>query len=125
MKGLPDQFESRIDERGVNLSEGQKQRLSIARALIKQPDIFILDEPTSALDSITERAFFSSLPAYVHGKTLLVITHRLATVQASDLILMLDEKQLMAVGTHTDLLRDNQHYQGLFSEQPAVLTPKQ
>jgi ATP-binding cassette, subfamily C, bacteriocin exporter len=62
---FPDQYDARIDERAVNLSEGQKQRLSIARALIKQPDIFILDEPTSALYSITEGAIFSALLVFV------------------------------------------------------------
>jgi ABC-type multidrug transport system fused ATPase/permease subunit len=62
---FPDQYDARINERGVNLSEGQKQRASISRALIKQPDIFILDEPTSALDSITEGAIFSVLLVFV------------------------------------------------------------
>jgi ABC-type multidrug transport system fused ATPase/permease subunit len=63
--GLPDQYDSRIDERTVNLLEGQKQRLSIARSLIKLPDIFILDEPTSALDSIIEPTIFEALSPYV------------------------------------------------------------
>jgi ABC-type multidrug transport system fused ATPase/permease subunit len=63
--GLPDQYDSRIDKRTVNLLEGQKQRLSIARSLIKLPDIFILDEPTSALDSIIEPTIFEALSPYV------------------------------------------------------------
>ncbi len=89
ISSLPNRYDAKIDERGVNLSDGQKQRLSIARSLIKDPDILILDEPTAALDSIIERSIFQSLPEMIHGKTLIVIAHRLATIQDSDQILLL------------------------------------
>jgi ABC-type multidrug transport system fused ATPase/permease subunit len=115
--GLPDQYDARIDERGVNLSEGQKQRLSIARALIKQPDIFILDEPTSALDSIIEQAIFEALPPYVRDKTLFIVAHRLATIQASDRILLLNERQFVGMGTHAQLLGSSAYYQQLVTNQ--------
>jgi ABC-type bacteriocin/lantibiotic exporter with double-glycine peptidase domain len=115
--GLPKGFDSRINERGVNLSEGQKQRLSIARALIKNPDILILDEPTAALDSILERSIFDSLPKFIRGKTLFVVAHRLATIQNSDRILLLNEKQLVAMGTHAELLVENDFYRELVANQ--------
>lgn len=115
--GLPLGYESRIDERGANLSEGQKQRLSIARALIKNPDILILDEPTAALDSTVERSIFTSLPSLIHGKTLFVVAHRLATIQDSDRILLLNEKELVAVGSHSQLLEENAFYRQLVANQ--------
>jgi ABC-type multidrug transport system fused ATPase/permease subunit len=118
--GLPQGYDSKIDERGVNLSEGQKQRLSIARALIKDPDVLILDEPTAALDSIIERSIFASLPGATQGKTLIVIAHRLATIQHSDLILVLKEKKLVGMGTHAQLLDSNAFYRELVTNQQVI-----
>ena len=106
-----------VGERGVNLSEGQKQRLAIARALIKDPDIVVLDEPTSALDSLVERSIFDALPALVRDKTLFVVAHRLATVQNADRILLLNEKRLVAMGTHQQLLDGNEYYRSLVANQ--------
>lgn len=114
---LPDAYQSKIDERGVNLSEGQKQRLSIARALIRNPDILIFDEPTSALDSIVERSIFESLPEHIQSKTLIMIAHRLATVQNADRILLLNKGRLVGLGTHTRLLRENELYRELVASQ--------
>jgi ABC-type multidrug transport system fused ATPase/permease subunit len=114
---LPDGYDTHVGEHGVNLSEGQKQRLAIARALIKDPDILILDEPTSALDSIIERSIFDALPALVRGKTSFVVAHRLATVQDADRILLLNEKRLVAEGTHQELLATNEYYQALVANQ--------
>ncbi len=84
---LPEGYASQVGERGVNFSEGQKQRLAIARALVKAPDIVILDEPTSALDSRTEASIFAILPDMLRGKTLFVVAHRLSTIRQSDRIL--------------------------------------
>jgi ABC-type multidrug transport system fused ATPase/permease subunit len=114
---LPEGYDAPVGEKGVNLSEGQKQRLSIARALIKSPDILILDEPTSALDSITEKSIWDSLPATVRGKTLFVVAHRLSTAQNADRILLLNESRLVAVGTHQSLLADNEFYRTLVANQ--------
>ena len=114
---LPDAYSSRLGERGVNISEGQRQRLSIARALIKDPDIIILDEPTSALDSIVEKSIFDSLPNILRKKTMFVVAHRLATIQRSDKILLLNEKRLIAVGTHESLLKSNAFYRSLVANQ--------
>jgi ABC-type multidrug transport system fused ATPase/permease subunit len=115
--GLPEGYESPIGERGVNLSEGQKQRLSIARALVRDPDILILDEPTSALDSLTEQSVFRALPTLVRDKTLFVVAHRLCTIQDADRILLLNENRLEAIGTHESLLKGNEYYYSLVAYQ--------
>jgi ABC-type multidrug transport system fused ATPase/permease subunit len=118
--GLSKGYNSRVGERGVNFSEGQKQRLSIARALIKDPDILILDEPTSSLDSLVEKSIFDALPSFVKSKTLFIVAHRLATVQHSDRILLLNENKLVAVGTHQTLLAENEFYQSMVKNQQVL-----
>jgi ABC-type multidrug transport system fused ATPase/permease subunit len=115
--GLPGGYESEVGEKGVNLSEGQKQRLSIARALVKNPDIVVLDEPTAALDGITEKTLFETLPAETRGKTLFIVAHRLSTVIDSDRILVLNESRLVAEGTHGELLSTNDYYRELVASQ--------
>lgn len=119
--GLPEGYDSELAELGANLSEGQKQRLAIARMLVKEPDIVILDEPTANLDSVVERSIFEALPAAVRDKTLFVVAHRLATVQNSDRILLLNEKRLVAVGTHQELLAGNEYYRSLVTNQQIAL----
>jgi subfamily B ATP-binding cassette protein MsbA len=114
---LPSSYETQMGEKGVRLSEGEKQRLSIARALIKEPDVLVLDEPTSAVDSLTERPIFDSLPAFVRDKTLFVVAHQLSTIKGSDRILLLNESRLMAVGTHPSLLETNDYYRSLVASQ--------
>ena len=117
IEGLPAGYETLIGEKGINLSEGEKQRLVLARALIKNPDILVLDEPASALDSITERSIFQSLPDLVQGKTLIVVAHRLSTIRASDRIFLLNENRLVAIGTHQTLLKTNDYYRFLVACQ--------
>lgn len=114
---LPQGYEAKIDERGVNLSDGQKQRLSIARALLMNPDILILDEPTSALDSIVEHSIFKALPELVRGKTMIIVAHRLATIKDADRILLVNEKGLAGEGTHRSLLENSPFYRELVEKQ--------
>ncbi len=118
--GLPEGYNSPVGERGINFSEGQKQRLSLARALIKDPDILILDEPTASLDSLTERSIFDALPDVVRGKTLFVVAHRLSTIQDSEAILLLNENRLVAVGTHATLMAENAFYRTLVENQQII-----
>lgn len=116
---LPQGYESLVGERGVNFSEGQKQRLALARALIGNPDILVLDEPTSALDTRTEQSIFEALPAFVRDKTVFVITHRLVTVRHADRILLLNDGRLEATGTHAALFEASTFYRSLMATPPA------
>jgi ABC-type multidrug transport system fused ATPase/permease subunit len=117
---LPEGYDAPVGERGVNLSEGQKQRLSIARALVKDPDILILDEPTSALDSLTENAFVEALEGMTGGRTVFLIAHRLSTAKHADRILVLNEKRLAASGSHRELMQSSQYYRSLVENQQVL-----
>jgi ABC-type multidrug transport system fused ATPase/permease subunit len=123
IRGLPLGYETPIGENGVHLSEGQRQRLSIARALVKDPDILILDEPTSALDSPTEKSIFQALPALLRGKTLFVVAHRLPTVQDADRVLLLNENRMVALGTHGALWEEYPYYRSLVADRERAVEP--
>jgi ABC-type multidrug transport system fused ATPase/permease subunit len=117
IQSLPLRYDTEVGERGIKLSEGQKQRISIARALIKDPDILILDEPSAALDSQIEASIFDALPAVVKGKTLFVVAHRASTFRNADRILLLNDNQLIAGGSHEQLMESNDYYREMVVKQ--------
>jgi ATP-binding cassette subfamily B protein len=116
---LPDKYESMVGERGLKLSGGEKQRVAIARTLIKNPPILILDEATSALDSKTEDEILATLDGLARNRTTITIAHRLSTVVNSDIILVLDEGRVAESGTHDELLDLGGLYADMWYRQAA------
>ena len=112
-------YDTRVGERGVSLSGGQKQRVAIARALLMNPRILILDEFTSAVDAATERLIRAALEELMRGRTTFVIAHRLSTVRAADMILVLQNGRLVDTGTHEELLDSSEIYRQIHASQLA------
>ena len=114
---LPKKFDTEVGERGLKLSGGEKQRVAIARTLVKNPPILLLDEATSALDTRTEQDILATLHAVATGRTSLSIAHRLSTIADADQILVLNEGRLAEQGTHADLLRRDGLYAEMWARQ--------
>ena len=117
IESLPSGYETQVGERGLKLSGGEKQRVAIARTILKSPPILILDEATSALDSMTEREIQSALAQVSRNRTTLVIAHRLTTVVDADEIIVLDEGAIAERGTHAKLLRRRGLYAAMWNRQ--------
>ncbi|MBQ2223449.1 MAG: ABC transporter ATP-binding protein [Oscillospiraceae bacterium] len=113
----PDGYETVVGNRGLKLSGGEKQRLSIARVILKDPKILILDEATSALDSISENAIQDALEVLMQGRTSIVIAHRLSTILKADRILVVKDGVIAEQGSHEELLRRNGTYRELYETQ--------
>ena len=114
---LPDGYDTQVGERGLKLSGGEKQRVGIARTLLKNPPILLLDEATSALDTETEQEIQGALARAAEGRTVLMIAHRLSTVADADRIIVLEDGHIVEEGKHTDLLARKGRYWGLWQRQ--------
>jgi ABC-type multidrug transport system fused ATPase/permease subunit len=117
MTALPDGLDTVVGERGYRLSGGERQRLTIARLLLARPRVVILDEATAHLDSTSEAAVQAALGEALTGRTALVIAHRLSTVRAADLILVVEDGRIVERGTHDELLVTSGRYEELYRTQ--------
>jgi len=117
---LPGGYDTLLGERGTKLSSGQRQRLSIARAVLKNAPILILDEPTAALDAETELRVLDRLAAWGKGRLIFLITHRLSTIRRADQILVLREGRIVESGTHAELMAKGGVYAALASHETAA-----
>jgi ATP-binding cassette subfamily B protein len=117
LASFPRGYETIVGERGLTLSGGQKQRLTLARALITDPPILVLDDALSSVDTQTERAILRALRETTHGKTVIVISHRISAVRDADFIVVLDDGRIVETGTHPDLVERGGVYTEIFQQQ--------
>ena len=114
---FPDGLDTNLDQGGVNVSGGQKQRLCIARAMVRRPAVLILDDSTSAVDSATEGRIRESFRENLKGTTVIIIAQRISSVQYADKIVVLDEGAVAGAGTHDELMKTNQIYREIYDSQ--------
>lgn len=114
---LEEGYDTEVGEGGVLLSVGQKQLLSLARAILAQPDIFIMDEATSSVDTLTEALIQQGMEALMTGRTSFVIAHRLSTIKRADRILVIEDGRIAEMGSHAELIRARGHYYSLYTRQ--------
>ena len=117
MSNLPEGLDTQVGERGVRLSGGEKQRVGIARMVLKNPGILLLDEATSALDTETERSIQAALRQVSEGKTAMMVAHRLSTIKDADEIVVLEKGSVIERGTHKQLLALQSKYHALWNDQ--------
>jgi subfamily B ATP-binding cassette protein MsbA len=117
---MPDGYDTMLGDRGSRLSGGEKQRVSLARAYLRNPDVLILDEATSALDPLTESTILRNISAQVPRRTVIMITHRLETIRNADLIIVMDGGRVVETGDHAELMRANGIYRTMLESQAVV-----
>ncbi|MBO6019567.1 MAG: ATP-binding cassette domain-containing protein [Clostridia bacterium] len=123
MRSFPDGYETKIEQGGTNVSGGQKQRLCIARALLKRPKILILDDSTSAVDTHTDALIRQGFRDYIPDTTKLIIAQRVASVMDADLICVMENGRIAAAGTHEELLSGCDIYREIYEQQTASAAP--
>ncbi|MGN1133512.1 MAG: ABC transporter ATP-binding protein, partial [Oscillospiraceae bacterium] len=114
---FPDKYDTYIEQDGSNVSGGQKQRLCIARALLKKPKILILDDSTSAVDTATDAAIRKAFREDIPNTTKLIIAQRISSIQDSDMIIVLDDGKINGIGTHDELVKNNSIYREVYESQ--------
>ena len=117
IEALPESYETTLGERGLRLSGGQRQRIALARALIRDPEILILDEATNALDLISEHLVQDALEAFAAGRTVIVVAHRISTIEDADQVVVLDAGRVLEQGKVQDLVMSGGYFSKLYALQ--------
>ena len=126
MSKWPEGYDTIVGERGLKLSGGEKQRIALARALLKNTPIMVCDEATSALDSVTESEIIETMKHAAEGRTTIIIAHRLSTIMHADAIAVLKDGQVSEIGTHSELLADsNSYYSQMWQQQDELEAKKE
>jgi ABC-type multidrug transport system fused ATPase/permease subunit len=120
---LPDGLEARVGERGVRLSGGQRQRIGIARALYNDPEVLVMDEATSSLDGQTERYVMEAVESLRLSRTIILVAHRMSTVQKCDMLVLLGDGSISAVGTFDELLEQSARFRAMAGDVRSLSEP--